>query len=118
MTYNKYYIDFIQVLCYSIIEWRDCMSSFQEYLDAELSKVSFSYDEHEEAEDDLICYEFANLLQSTRKKLKISQKELAKITGIQQSSISKIESGKYNPSILLIQRIANGLGKKVIIRLE
>ena len=23
-----------------------------------------------------------------------------------------IESGKYNPSILLIQRIANGLGKK------
>ncbi len=94
------------------------MSSFQEYLDAELSKVSFSYDEHEEVENDSICYELASLLQSTRKKLKISQKELAKITGIQQSSISKIESGKYNPSIILVQRIANGLGKKVIIRLE
>ena len=94
------------------------MSSFQDYLDTELSKVSFVYDEHEDAEADSICYELANLLYSTRKKLKISQKELSKITGIQQSSISKIESGKYNPSILLIQRIADGLGKKVIIRLE
>ena len=96
------------------------MSSFQDYLDTELSKVSFVYDEHEDedAEADSICYELANLLQSTRKKLKISQKELSKITGIQQSSISKIESGKYNPSILLVQRIADGLGKKVIIRLE
>ena len=71
------------------------MSSFQDYLDTELSKVSFVYDEHEDAEADSICYELANLLQSTRKKLKISQKELSKITGIQQSSISKIESGKY-----------------------
>ncbi len=94
------------------------MSSFQDYLDTELSKVSFVYDDHEDAEADSICYELANLLQSTRKKLKISQKELSKITGIQQSSISKIESGKYNPSILLIQRIADGIGKKVIIRLE
>lgn len=94
------------------------MSSFQEYLDKELSKVSFSNDEQEELEDDSICYELANLIQNTRKKLKISQKQLAKATGIQQSSISKIESGKYNPSILLIQRIASGLGKKVIIRLE
>lgn len=94
------------------------MSSFQEYLDKELSKVSFIDDEQEEFEDNSICYELANLLQNTRKKLKISQKQLAKVTGIQQSSISKIESGKYNPSILLIQRIANGLGKKVIIRLE
>ncbi len=94
------------------------MSNFQMYLDKELSKVSFDDDELNEMLDESICYELAMLIQSTRKKLGISQKDLARITGMQQSSISKIESGKYNPSIMQIKRIADGLGKKIIIRLE
>lgn len=94
------------------------MNDFQMYLDKELSKVSFDYEKHEEILEDSICNELAMLLQTTRRKMKISQKALAKSTGIQQSSISKIESGKYNPSIMLIQRIADGLGKKLVIRLE
>ena len=92
------------------------MSDFQEYLDNELSKVFF--DEEQENLDESICNDLAILLQTTRKKLKISQKQLSIITGIQQSTISKIESGKLNPSIMLIQRIADGLEKKLIIRLE
>ncbi len=94
------------------------MNDFQKYLDQELSKVSFVEERINDFNEESICYEVANAIQEARKNLKLSQKELSQITGIQQSSISKIESGKYNASILLIQRIATGLGKKVIIRLE
>ena len=94
------------------------MNDFQKYLDQELSKVSFSEETTDEENEESICYEVANIIQNARKQLKMSQKDLSQITGIQQSSISKLESGKYNPSILLIQRIATGLGKKLIIRLE
>ena len=94
------------------------MNNFQMFLDKELPKVSFNDDDLNEKLDESICNELAMLIQSTRKKLKLSQKDLAKITGMQQSSISKIESGKYNPSIMQLKRIADGLGKKIIIRLE
>ena len=94
------------------------MNKFQMFLDKELPKVSFNDDDLNEQLDESICNELAMLIQSTRKKLKLSQKDLAKITGMQQSSISKIESGKYNPSIMQLKRIADGLGKKIIIRLE
>lgn len=94
------------------------MNNFQMFLDKELPKVSFNDDDLNEQLDESICNELAMLIQSTRKKLKLSQKDLAKITGMQQSSISKIESGKYNPSIMQLKRIADGLGKKIIIRLE
>ena len=94
------------------------MNNFQMFLDKELPKVSFNDDDLNEQLDESICNELAMLIQSTRKKLKLSQKDLAKITGMQQSSISKIDSGKYNPSIMQLKRIADGLGKKIIIRLE
>ena len=94
------------------------MNKFQMFLDKELPKVSFNDDDLNEQLDESICNELAMLIQSTRKKLKLSQTDLAKITGMQQSSISKIESGKYNPSIMQLKRIADGLGKKIIIRLE
>ena len=42
--------------------------------------------------------------------LNMSQKELAEKTGIAQTEISKLESGKRNPSIKLLQRLAAGMG--------
>ncbi|MBQ0026509.1 MAG: helix-turn-helix transcriptional regulator [Lachnospiraceae bacterium] len=40
----------------------------------------------------------------------ISQKELSERTGIAQTEISKIENGTRNPSIKLLQRLAEGMG--------
>ncbi len=38
----------------------------------------------------------------------ITQKELAERTGIAQTEISKLENGTRNPSIKLLQRLADG----------
>lgn len=39
----------------------------------------------------------------------MTQKELAERTGINQADISKIENGTRNPSLKLLQRIADGM---------
>lgn len=40
----------------------------------------------------------------------LTQKELAKRTGIAASEISKLERGTRNPSIKLLQKLADGMG--------
>ncbi len=40
----------------------------------------------------------------------MSQKELSERTGIAQTEISKLENGTRNPSIKLLQRLADGMG--------
>ncbi|MQN02332.1 MAG: XRE family transcriptional regulator [Lachnospiraceae bacterium] len=39
----------------------------------------------------------------------LSQKELSEKTGIDQSEISRLENGNRNPTIKLLQRIADGM---------
>jgi len=46
----------------------------------------------------------------------ITQKELAKRTGIAQGDISKLERGNVNPSIRTLQRLARGMGK--VLKIE
>jgi len=48
----------------------------------------------------------------------ITQKELSSITGITQGDISKLENGTANPSIRTLQRIAEGLGKNLVIEFK
>ena len=40
----------------------------------------------------------------------MSQKELSEKTGLAQTEISKLENGTRNPSIKLLQRLADGMG--------
>ena len=40
----------------------------------------------------------------------LTQKELAERTGIAQTEISRLENGTRNPSIKLLQRLAEGMG--------
>lgn len=48
----------------------------------------------------------------------ISQKQLAALTGIDQSDISKIERGVANPSVATLERIATALGGRLTIKIE
>ena len=43
----------------------------------------------------------------------MTQKELAEATGIAQGEISKLENGTRNPSIKLLQRLADGMNLRL-----
>ena len=45
-----------------------------------------------------------------RTSLHLTQKELSERTGIAQTEISRLENGTRNPSIKLLQRLADGMG--------
>lgn len=59
--------------------------------------------------------EIADMLSSTRASVGISQAELSKRTGIDQSDISKFERGIGNPSINTLNRLASALNKMLVI---
>lgn len=53
-----------------------------------------------------------------RCKKHLSQKQLSKLSGIDQSDISKLERGELNPSVLQIKRIAKALNANLKITLN
>ncbi|MEX1013551.1 MAG: helix-turn-helix transcriptional regulator [Candidatus Paceibacterota bacterium] len=75
--------------------------------------------ETKEAYNDLsLEFEIISLLIEKRIKNKITQKDLAKKIGTKQSSISRFESGDYNPSISFINKIAKALDAKIEINIK
>ncbi|MDR3172210.1 MAG: helix-turn-helix transcriptional regulator [Treponema sp.] len=52
-----------------------------------------------------------------RQEKKLTQQELAEMIGTKQSNISRLESGNYNPSVELLNKIAHAFGKKLEIRM-
>ena len=48
----------------------------------------------------------------------LTQEELAERTGIAQTEISRIENGIRNPSLKILQRLAEGLGMVLKISFE
>lgn len=64
---------------------------------------------------DAISYSMliGNALYEARESAGLSQSELAVMTGIDQSDISKIERGKANPSIATLGRLGDAMGMKI-----
>lgn len=60
-------------------------------------------------------YMVGEVVACARSKVGISQKELAALTGIDQSDISKIERGMANPSITTLDRLAKAMGMEIQI---
>lgn len=67
-----------------------------------------------ESEDKKIYSSFAE----ARKSRNISQIELSRRSGVIQADISRIENGKANPTINVLNRLADALGMKVNISFE
>jgi transcriptional regulator with XRE-family HTH domain len=53
---------------------------------------------------------------SARKNVGMTQNELAKKSGISQADISRLETGNRNPSIALLQRLAQAMN--TVLRIE
>ena len=51
-----------------------------------------------------------------RNSQKLTQQELARRTGIDQADISKIENGTRNPSLKMLQRLAEGMN--MVLKIE
>jgi putative transcriptional regulator len=49
-----------------------------------------------------------------RKKLNITQEELANSVNVTRQTIISLEQGKYNPSLVLAHKITKSLGQKRI----
>ncbi len=54
-------------------------------------------------------YEVIKAVLAARKSVDMTQKELAEVSGVAQSDISKLENGNSNPTIKMLQRLANGM---------
>jgi ribosome-binding protein aMBF1 (putative translation factor) len=92
------------------------MSDLQAYLDKMLKEVQLTPTENKlELEEYDIYQEISDLITTTRNQLAITQKELSTRSGVSQANISRIENGSYHPSISVLKRIADGLGKRLII---
>lgn len=92
------------------------MSDLQSYLDKALKEVHLvETDDIQNYVDYDIEAELCELIVNTRNQIGITQKQLAEKSGVSQANISKIENGSYKPSIPILKRIADGLGKRLII---
>ena len=85
------------------------MKTFNAFLENQLKNPEFKT-EWERLEPE---FQIIRSLIEVRKEKHLSQKELAKITGINQADISRIENGNANPSLRTLQRLATGLGMKL-----
>ena len=61
-------------------------------------------------------YQIAREIIKARIEMRMTQKELSEKTGIRQSNISRIENGNCSPTVETLEKIAQGLGKKLEIR--
>lgn len=95
------------------------MADFQSYLDKALNKLDVNETQNENNEIEKVEYdinaEISELIQSVRKEVGLSQKQLSEKTKIPQANISKIENGHYIPSIEILKRIADALGKRLVV---
>ena len=60
----------------------------------------------------------ADQLRSVRKAQGMTQESLAERVGTKKSNISRLESGRYNPSLDFLVKVADGLGKQIQIKVE
>ena len=61
--------------------------------------------------------ECVRILVEAQIKQNLSLKELAKITGIRQYKLRQILNGKRVPTLEILQKIADGLGKSVRVQI-
>ena len=95
------------------------MSDFQKLLDQALEKVNLTpVDDTPEMEEYDIDVEVRDLVISARNAANLTQKQLAQRSGVSQANISKIENGNYHPSLSTLKRIADALGKRLVVSFE
>ena len=85
--------------------------SFDDFLKEQLKDPEFAK-EYKKAQQEM---EVIEAMLHARESKNLTQKQLAKRCGMHQSDICKIENGTRNPTIKMLQKIANGMDMKLKI---
>lgn len=62
--------------------------------------------------------EVAKQLRDVRKSQGMTQESLAELVGTKKANISRLESGRYNPSLDFLVKVAGGLGKQIQVKVK
>lgn len=62
--------------------------------------------------------EIAHQLREVRKSQGMTQESLAERVGTKKSNISRLESGRYNPSLDFLVKVAGGLGRQIQVKVK
>ena len=62
--------------------------------------------------------EIARQIKEVRKAKGMTQEHLAELVGTKKSNISRLESGRYNPSLDFLVKVAGGLGREITVRVK
>ena len=62
--------------------------------------------------------ELIEVIKKRREGLKVTQETLAELSGVGLRTLKQIESGKGNPTLLTLQKIADVLGLEVYLKLK
>ena len=100
-----------KLLGWSTVYWNEELDVDVETVYDEGIDVTDQYDDIDSA---IIGF----IIKEKRLERNLSQEDLAKKIGIDQSDLSKIEKGLSNPSIKMVNRIAKGLDAKLSISLN
>jgi predicted transcriptional regulator len=87
------------------------MRTFRDSLNERLKDENFKK-EYEQIQPEM---EIIKTLVAARKEQNMTQSDLAKVTGINQADISKLENGNRNPSLNMLKKLAEGLGMQLRI---
>lgn len=60
--------------------------------------------------------EIASQLRQVRREQGMTQERLAEKVGTRKSNISRLESGRYNPSLDFLEKVAGGLGREIEVK--
>jgi ribosome-binding protein aMBF1 (putative translation factor) len=95
------------------------MSEFQKFLDEALKNVNIDPTNEEDAIEEYDVFEEIRMqIMKARNDLGLTQRELALKSGLTQANVSKIEKGISHPTIETLLKLANSLGKRLIVRIE
>ena len=88
------------------------MRTFDDMLNEQLKDINFKK-EYEDIQPEM---DVIRAIVDARTAQNLTQKELSKITGINQADISKLENGTRNPTVSLLKRLAKGMGMELRIQ--
>lgn len=79
---------------------------------------NFTKEQKQIIKNEVRFYDVVVSLKNTREKLGLTQTELAKKANMPRTTITKVESGNYNPTLQTLMTIASAMNKQLQISIK